>query len=67
MQMNVKKAIEKLSEWTVAGEKLKHHIPTSDEVLLSWLNQVEEFSHDLPLLLQLSSDALKVRLTHSKP
>ena len=59
--MNVKKAMDKLSEWANAGEKLKHHVPENDEVLHSWLSQLEEFSQDLPFLLQLSSDALKVQ------
>jgi len=58
--MNVKKAIDKLAEWNNVGEKLKQHVPNNDEVLHSWLTQLEEFSQDLPLLLQLSSDALKV-------
>ena len=58
--MNVKKAMEKLTEWNNVGKKLRHHIPDSDEVLHSWLSQLEEFSQDLPFLLQLSSDALKV-------
>jgi len=58
--MNVKKAMDKLTEWHNAGEKLKQHIPSNDEVLHSWLAQLEEFSQDLPFLLQLSSDALKV-------
>ena len=58
--MNVKKAMDKLTEWAHAGEKLKNHIPADDEVLVSWLSQLEEFSQDLPFLLQLSSDALKV-------
>ena len=59
-QMNVRKAVEKLQEWVSAGEALKKHLSEKDEVLVSWLNQLEEFSQDLPLLLQLSSDALKV-------
>ena len=58
--MNVKKAMEKLTEWNNVAKKLKHHIPDNDEVLHSWLSQLEEFSQDLPFLLQLSSDALKV-------
>ena len=58
--MNVKKAIDKLAEWNNAGEKLKQHVPNNDEVLHSWLTQLDEFSQDLPLLRQLSSDALKV-------
>ena len=62
IQMNVKKAMDKLTEWNNAGEKLRHHIPSNDEVLHSWLTQLEEFSQDLPFLLQLSSDALKVIL-----
>lgn len=61
MQMNVKKAMDKLSEWNNVGNKLRHHIPENDGVLHSWLSQLEEFSQDLPLLLQLSSDALKVK------
>ena len=60
VQMNVKKAMDKLTEWNTAGKKLKHHLPEDDEVLHSWLSQLEEFSQDLPFLLQLSSDALKV-------
>lgn len=52
--------MSKLTEWNNAGEKLKKHVPINDEVLHSWLTQLEEFSQDLPLLLQLSSDALKV-------
>ena len=60
IQMNVKKAMDKLTEWNNAGEKLKQHVPNNDEVLHSWQTQLEEFSQDLPLLLQLSSDALKV-------
>ena len=60
IQMNVKKAMDKLTEWNNAGEKLKQHVPNNDEVLHSWQTQLEEFSQDLPLLRQLSSDALKV-------
>ena len=52
--------MEKLTEWNNVGKKLRHHIPDNDEVLHSWLSQLEEFSQDLPFLLQLSSDALKV-------
>lgn len=59
--MNVKKAMDKLSEWANAGEKLRNYLPENDEVLVSWLSQLEEFSQDLPFLLQLSSDALKVQ------
>lgn len=59
--MNVKKAMDKLTEWNNVGNKLKHHVPDNDEVLHSWLSQLEEFSQDLPFLLQLSSDALKVK------
>lgn len=62
-QMNVKKAMDKLSEWANAGEKLRSYLPENDEVLVSWLSQLEEFSQDLPFLLQLSSDALKVQST----
>ena len=58
--MNVQKAMDKLIEWNNAGMKLKQHLPRNDEVLQSWLTQLEEFSQDLPFLLQLSSDALKV-------
>lgn len=61
--MNVKKAMDKLSEWANAGEKLRNYLPENDEVLVSWLSQLEEFSQDLPFLLQLSSDALKVQST----
>lgn len=60
VQMNVKKAMDKLVEWNNAGKKLKQYLPEDDEVLHSWLSQLEEFSQDLPFLLQLSSDALKV-------
>ena len=63
--MNVKKAMDKLSEWNNVGNKLRHHIPENDEVLHSWLSQLEEFSQDLPCLLQLSSDALKVKSMYS--
>ena len=63
--MNVKKAMDKLSEWNNVGNKLRHHIPENDEVLHSWLSQLEEFSQDLPFLLQLSSDALKVKSMYS--
>jgi len=59
--MNVKKAMDKLAEWNNVGNKLGQHIPENDEVLHSWLSQLEEFSQDLPFLLQLSSDALKVK------
>ena len=63
--MNVKKAMDKLSEWNNVGNKLRHHIPENDEVLHSWLSQLEEFSQDLPFLLQLSCDALKVKSMYS--
>ena len=66
VQMNVKKAMDKLSEWNNVGNKLRHHIPENDEVLHSWLSQLEEFSQDLPFLLQLSSDALKVKSMYCK-
>ena len=58
--MNVKKAIEKVNEWITVGNNFKKSLPANDEVLAMWLDQLEEFSQDLPFLLQLSSDALKV-------
>lgn len=60
LQMNVQKALDKLSEWNTAGKKLKQHVPVDDKVLQSWLSLVEEFSQDVPFFVQLSSDALKV-------
>ncbi|XP_048580282.1 dynein heavy chain domain-containing protein 1 isoform X3 [Nematostella vectensis] len=60
-KVNVKRAIEKVNEWISAGISLKEHLPANDAVLTSWLGQLEEFIQDLPLLLKLSSDALKPR------
>ena len=58
--MSVQKALDKVNEWNTAGKKLKQHLPVGDRVLQSWTSQLEEFSQELPFLLQLSSDALKV-------
>ena len=60
LQMNVQKALDKISEWNTAGKKLKQYVPVDDKVLQSWLSLVEEFSQDVPFFVQLSSDALKV-------
>jgi hypothetical protein len=58
--VNIKRTIDRVNEWIAAGNNLKAHIPADDAVLSSWMSQLEEFGQDLPLLLQLSGDALKV-------
>lgn len=56
----MKKVSEKVNDWITAGNNLKKSLPENDEVLALLLSQLEEFSQELPFLLQLSSDALKV-------
>ena len=58
--MNVKKVTEKMGEWQLAAENLKPTLVTKDEVFESWVNQMESFMKDFPLLQLLSNDALKV-------
>lgn len=60
--MNVKKVTEKVTEWQLAAQNLKSSLQDGDEVYESWINLMESFMKDFPLLQQLSSDALKVML-----
>ena len=60
-QMNVGKALDKVTEWQHAAGQLKQHLPQGDQVLAYWYRLLSDFKQDLPLLLKLSSDALKVR------
>ena len=58
--MNVKKVTEKIGEWQLAAVNLKPLLPGGDQVYESWVNQIESFMKDFPLLQLLSNDALKV-------
>ena len=62
MKLKVKKATEKVNEWIAAGNSLKKSLSQDDQVMAMLLNQLDEFNQELPFLLQLSSDALKVKL-----
>lgn len=63
--MNVKKVIEKIGVWQLAADNLKPALPIDDEVFESWVNKMESFMKDFPLLQLLSNDALKVGLVLS--
>ncbi|KAK7008742.1 dynein heavy chain domain-containing protein 1, partial [Biomphalaria glabrata] len=60
-KMNFKKALEKISVWQSAASRLTSLLPRGDQVLEAWIRQVEEFSKHLPVLCQLSHDALQER------
>jgi hypothetical protein len=53
---------EKIEEWQLAAVHLKPALPNDDEVHESWVNQMESFMKEFPLLKLLSNDALKVGL-----
>ncbi|XP_046864663.1 uncharacterized protein LOC124459187 isoform X2 [Xenia sp. Carnegie-2017] len=61
---NIKKVLEKMSEWQLAAENLKSLLPDHDEVYEAWIRKMEAFTKDFPLLQLLSSDALKEKLTY---
>ncbi len=58
--MNVSKALEKVTEWQQSAGQLKQFLPQGDQVLAYWYRLLSDFKQDLPLLVKLSSDALKV-------
>eukprot|EP00794_Sanderia_malayensis_P003656 gene3656-4173_t len=60
-KLQVKKVIEKVTKWKEAAAKLSKDIPLNDEVLQSWIDRINDFGTDLPLLLELSSVPLKAR------
>ncbi|KAJ8313858.1 hypothetical protein KUTeg_008419 [Tegillarca granosa] len=60
-KMNIKKALEKVSEWQAAAGKLKQSLPQGDLVLSTWFTSLQEFKKDLPVLHKLANDALKER------
>eukprot|EP00795_Rhopilema_esculentum_P014239 gene14239-5264_t len=60
-KFQVKKVIAKVAKWREAVIKLKKDIASNDEVLKSWIEKVEGFGVELPLLLELSSVSLKAR------
>ena len=62
LQINFKKVTDKVSKWKIAAEKLKTDLPENDQVLVSWVEQIEDFNKDLPLLQELSLASLKVCL-----
>ena len=61
-QMNVSKALDKVTEWQQAAGQLKQQLPPGDQVLAHWYRLLSDFKQDLPLLKKLSSNALKVKL-----
>ena len=58
--MNVRRALEKITEWQSACGQLKQHLPQGDLVLQYFYKQLQDFKQDLPLLHKLGSEALKV-------
>ncbi|XP_035689698.1 dynein heavy chain 7, axonemal-like [Branchiostoma floridae] len=57
--MNVKKAMGKLTDWQTAAMMMAEDIPEGDRVLAHWVNIMQDFKQNLPLLAKLGSDALK--------
>lgn len=51
-----------VKEWGIAAESLKTFIDEEDNILTAFISKLREFSKELPLLMQLSSDALKVNM-----
>lgn len=49
-----------MGEWQQAAVNIKPSLPPDDEVYKSWMNQMESFMKDFPLLQLLFNDALKV-------
>ncbi|XP_028405416.1 dynein heavy chain domain-containing protein 1-like isoform X2 [Dendronephthya gigantea] len=60
-KMNIKRVMEKVSEWQQAAVNIKTSLPHDDEVYKSWVYQMESFMKDFPLLQLLFNDALKPR------
>ncbi|CAG5130198.1 unnamed protein product, partial [Candidula unifasciata] len=60
-KINIKKALQTVTEWQLAADKLKLILPAEDKVLTVWCKQIEEFSKDLPILHKLASDVLQER------
>ncbi|XP_019630284.1 PREDICTED: dynein heavy chain domain-containing protein 1-like [Branchiostoma belcheri] len=60
-KMNVKKAMGKLTEWQTAAMMMADEVPQGDMVLAHWVNMMQDFKQNLPLLAKLGSDALKHR------
>ncbi|XP_066302844.1 dynein heavy chain domain-containing protein 1-like [Branchiostoma lanceolatum] len=60
-KMNVKKAMGKLTEWQTAAMMMADDVPQDDKVLAHWVNLMQDFKQNLPLLAKLGSDALKHR------
>lgn len=60
LQFDVQRAIDKITEWQRAAGHLKQYLPQADPVLAFWYKMLADFKQHLPLLLKLSSDALKV-------
>ncbi|KAH9487912.1 hypothetical protein Btru_067436 [Bulinus truncatus] len=60
-KMNFKKALEKISVWQAAAARLTSQLPKGDKVLEAWVKQIEDFHKHLPVLIQLSHDALQER------
>ena len=61
LQMNIRKALEKVIEWQAAASQLKPYLPVQDKVLTTWFRTLQDFKKDLPVLHKLANDALKVR------
>lgn len=59
-QMNIKKALERVTEWLSAAAQLRPYLPEGDKVLISWYSSMQDFRKDLPVLFKLANDALKV-------
>ncbi|XP_056008158.1 dynein heavy chain domain-containing protein 1-like [Ostrea edulis] len=60
-KMNIRKVLEKVTEWQAAAGQLKPYLPLGDQVLSYWFTCLGEFKKDLPILHKLANDALKER------
>ncbi|XP_025095393.1 dynein heavy chain domain-containing protein 1-like isoform X2 [Pomacea canaliculata] len=64
-KMNIKKALERVTEWLSAAAQLRPYLPEGDKVLISWYSSMQDFRKDLPVLFKLANDALKDRHWHA--
>ena len=60
LQFNVKKAMEKVRDWTTVAEQFRSRVSDDDKVLTAWRSLLTDFCQHLPVLLKLSHKALTV-------
>ncbi|XP_076800448.1 dynein heavy chain domain-containing protein 1-like [Clavelina lepadiformis] len=60
-KFNAENAMNKISEWKQLSEVYKENLSNDDAVLTTWIQTLDKFLQELPLLHRLSRDAMKTR------